>query len=1099
MGNGKVTDPVKPCPKTFGAIVASVTRTDKSKKKGTAGKPLKNVRFVLVETNAQKKSGGSGAAEFSKLPPKSYTVTAALADDQTTEFELVSTSQSVVVTPKSKVKAQFQAARLASACVHVLGEGANRPGVHVKITGPKTATVDTNAQGVADFGQVPIGKYTVTVTFTPGDDNDKGFTAPTTAPTFTLARSDQLTTDVTLVTKKPTLKVKIHKKGDPATVFENAKVTVTGPESPGGIQTAAGTGLSDHGALKAGTYTIRVALDAEHLKTHAPPPDLTGYALGPGQDLTVIIEVEPVVVITPVVALEYNVVLLDRKLVAHQPGTETKHPAHATYALLSLTQDLPTLKYTTKGAKLSSEPADKIEVYEDEALTKKLDLAKPIANAKLTGTDPYKVFIKGVAKGKLELKLTLEDPADGRFKAADKPAVEKMAVVDLQFKLHRFETSDLLALEVDPDTGTIADYNTRLQGKALPDQKALTDEAKVKEGRVLHVQDGKNAGRAKLLLEKLVADDWPDGTDDYKIVFRASKSSDETQASAAITAFDAEIDGTEKTLPCELKVKDLRAADTILWIEGKDASKKAVDVRLDVGIDRDAGGAAAKPKRNGDWAHFTVVKIKEVKVDYTPVSGQAAAWEERSGKFFVNLKAGDDGRKITIRATLTEKIKDIPIHFALAPDKDNMKAANWGKDLPAGWVWKDVAAAVKHKDRSDRKKVLHTTAKTDEADGKATAELLLSRFGGDKLTPAAYIQQDPHLAKYVHGDTELEKRKPTLSTKTVIVWRKFWYQEVKVTGITVAGFGNAADTYKDVKVDMVAATVVEMPRATANAIVPKVIYPKHMLSYYFDSVAGAYKNNYPGDTGDGLAVGDATEARFFALSTPATDKPVMIPMLNAHGLWIADGNAGALNPPSKKSTAYPLSLNTDKKLLDPPLQGGTLFVSGTWEARDWDPAAGGGAGGFVNPRTGNLASGDVALDPNRSGPRAVNVKLPAAVVVATGPGKYTNVKVKDLVLRGSSSFLGTSYRDGIVNSYTPNDVQDFINTINHELGHSFSQVAKVVPTGAPAHPHQYDKNGSHCDYTAKKCVMYESGPQPGSLNRYCEVCHPYVLVQEFRK
>jgi hypothetical protein len=29
--------------------------------------------------------------------------------------------------------------------------------------------------------------------------------------------------------------------------------------------------------------------------------------------------------------------------------------------------------------------------------------------------------------------------------------------------------------------------------------------------------------------------------------------------------------------------------------------------------------------------------------------------------------------------------------------------------------------------------------------------------------------------------------------------------------------------------------------------------------------------------------------------------------------------------------------------------------------------------------------------------------------------------------------------------------------------------------------------------------MYESGPQPGSLNRYCDVCHPYLLLQDFSK
>jgi hypothetical protein len=77
---------------------------------------------------------------------------------------------------------------------------------------------------------------------------------------------------------------------------------------------------------------------------------------------------------------------------------------------------------------------------------------------------------------------------------------------------------------------------------------------------------------------------------------------------------------------------------------------------------------------------------------------------------------------------------------------------------------------------------------------------------------------------------------------------------------------------------------------------------------------------------------------------------------------------------------------------------------------------------------------------------------------------------------------------------------DFQNTIAHEIGHSFRQVAKPasIATGIPAHPKQYDKQGSHCSNLTNKCVMYESGPIAGSLNRYCDMCHPYVLVNNMK-
>ena len=50
----------------------------------------------------------------------------------------------------------------------------------------------------------------------------------------------------------------------------------------------------------------------------------------------------------------------------------------------------------------------------------------------------------------------------------------------------------------------------------------------------------------------------------------------------------------------------------------------------------------------------------------------------------------------------------------------------------------------------------------------------------------------------------------------------------------------------------------------------------------------------------------------------------------------------------------------------------------------------------------------------------------------------------------------------------------------------------------PKHPKQLNaKNqGNHCRNLTDKCVMYDSGPIKGSLNRYCDMCHPYMLVQD---
>ncbi len=819
-------------------------------------------------------------------------------------------------------------------------------------------------------------------------------------------------------------------------------------------------------------------------------------------------KVLPDITVTPVIAAEYLAVLFDRGLTAKQ-GKETKHPATGTYVNLSLTQAPATPKLKTAKIKLVADPADKIEVYENAGLSKKLDLSKPIAIGKLTGTNPYKVWVKGVAKGTFDLKLHVESPigAGANFTAAA-DAVVAMGVVELGLGIHEYTSTDLDGYECDPDTTDIPGYYTALKDKDLPDQTALGDPEKVQVGRLLHVQDSMNAGRAKLLLAKLTAADWPAGTDDYSIVVRASDSADEARASTALKVFDAEKDGAEKALPYKIKVSALKAAEIILWVEGTSESAKARDVRLELALERDAGAPDPQPKRNGDWGVFTVVKIDEVKLDYTAPKGEAAAWNEAKEQFFINLKDGDDGRKIKLRAKLTKKLKDVTLHFALAPDVNNAKTANWGVDLPGTWPWKDLAPALKQKDRTARNKILHVKADTD-AKGEASAEVLLSQFGGDRFTPAAYIRQDPHLAKFVDGHGQLGTRKPTLAKKKLNVWRKFWYQPFSVQGVAVQGYGNAADAYRKVKVEMVASKEVVISRSDANKITPKCIYPKHMVNYY-RGPTNAYVNNFPGDTGDGLVVGDNNEKKFFGKKVKKKDEPVMVPMMNVHGLWIADGDTGAESAPREESTTFPVSLTMDKKVINPPLQGGDLLVSGTWEAQDWRPpvaevvatATVAGtpavAGAWINRRTGNLANGDIELDPNRSDPRAVRVKVPAGVVVASGGGKKTRITIKDVVVRGAATFLGTSYDDGIVNKFTPNDMQDFINTINHELGHSFKQVKTGPPTGVPAHPHQYVNQGSHCSHATDKCLMYQSGPIAGSLNEYCPVCHPYVLIEGFR-
>lgn len=894
------------------------------------------------------------------------------------------------------------------------------------------------------------------------------------------------------------------------------------------------SGFAYSDPLDEATYEIVLgeALPDTHKDTHLPPDarkPKTGVK--PGEITLVKFRLERINLVTPKIEEEYKVVILDRGLAAHQAGEPDAGKLHpeATRVELSVTEtNREQYPFKTTG-KLKCVP-ENVEVFLDQDC--KTPFTDDVKAESISGGKKLHLWLRGKSAGKFDAFLELADTGDPRIRAIKESPKIGMGVVELVLEVHQHDVAAVRAIPVDPpDTDPISDYHTHLNNTDLPDQKVMTDADKVKIGRLLHEQKDSNHGRAKLVVKKLVAAQWPAGTDDYEIYLNR------TNTSGALELFDAQWDGAQAPLPAgPFKVSELKANEKTLWVQGSTACAKWRDVRLDLSLDRAEGGLAKDVKRNADWARFTVVSLNEIKLDYTPEALKANAWDSVEKRFFINLKADPDGRKITIGAQLSTQIKDVVLHFMLIEHKDNRKAANWGVDLPDGtralnptavvddagtaqvfaanepkWVWKDLSADIKHLDKDDRKNLLHYSEKTD-AKGYAKKEVKLSRFGGDKFYLAAYVEQDPHLAKYIDGHADLSKRKPVMTADPLQVWRKFWYKEVKVAGLLVSGFRDAADTYKDVKALMVPGTVVEMPRTTADAINPPVIYKKHMVSYYSD--ATGYHNNFPGDTGDALVVGDATESDFFALAAAEGDKPVMYPMLNAHALWVAGGadpSAPVSTGPATYPWATPAEFNSNSvkmtlsyQLLDPPLQGGTLLVRGKWAAQDWVPhpnaatpsgpeqPAGAAPGRWGNGRQGDLQAGDVSLDPNRSNPHDVRVTLPAGVVV----GAFTRIKIFGLHVQCASNFLGTSYPDGIVNAFTPNDLQDFVNTINHETGHSFQQVVAGQPGNVPKHPLQYQNQGSHCAFDNSSCVMFESGPQLTSLNRYCPVCQPYMLVSD---
>lgn len=843
------------------------------------------------------------------------------------------------------------------------------------------------------------------------------------------------------------------------------EVTLSTTGAAGLAQTGK-TGSHTFASIPAGAYEVAASLPAALFE--APSVMQKGVRVAEGATQKVQLQVKRRVnVVTPKIEMEYKVVVLDRKLSAHQEASEKKILTDdVTYIRVSATQSTGKPAYTGE-AKLQAPP--NVEVYTDKDCRNRL--AGKIKNADLLG-GKLDLYLKAKTKGKFSAKLTL-DPANDPDIEVRPPATEEMGVVELEAKLHGYVRAELEKIKVDPDVEPVADYHTKLKDEKLEQKTALTDAQKVKDGRLLHAQDGKGSfGRARLLVSKLAAGDWPAGTDDYDVTLDA-------QAGGGVKLFDKETGGSEQPLPHKIKVKDLKAKEAELWVEGKDASKKLRDAVLDVGLDRAEGGLPNGRKRSADWSRFTVVKIEEVKLDYRKASIEHEAWDEAKKRFYINLnkKADPDGRKITVSARLSEKLAGVPLRFMLAPDKDNGKAANWNIDFPADGKsggtdvkWKDLPAGLKHVDKADRKDLLHLLKETDE-NGLAKTELKLSRFGGDKFHPACYVEQDAHLAKYVHGHAELGKREPVFAkVHPIQVWRKTFYQVTRPEATAMPAAAGFDGSQRKVFIEPLAVTEKKMKAG--------------------DFTHDPYRANWqfnPGANDDAkLCIGthnDDDAMRLFDPATTATTPKFHVILCDEQfdAKDVVTDATGVLfwntdNTPRDEAMASS-SVNASKlTIIDPPLQGGKLIVSAKWKALKHD------AGAWTDQHSGTLAPANVAVRKARAAKNQVYVTPPAQCGGAAGgcmcggaptalPIDTHNAIRVTLTLRAA---------DGGYNGWAPNGKPANVvkggradyaihNTMAHELGHLFGKVRVDSLAGIPDHPLFYQKrggSGTHCAFSA---------------------------------
>ncbi len=771
------------------------------------------------------------------------------------------------------------------------------------------------------------------------------------------------------------------------------------------------------------------------------------------------------VTVTAEIKAEYDAVPLNLGLEKHQPSGET--PLLATPIKLELgfnqTPALPPVK-----GKLSVTGAGAVQFFRDEAMTTPFTPGA-LQPSDFAGGNKLELFMLGKTAGKLEITLETQPTAGAKIKGTTSAKLE-LGVFELRLRLHEQDTSAIAKLKVNPNVAPISKYYTALKNLKLPDQKALSDANKIKTGRVLHEQIADSHGRAKLVIPKIDPAQLPSGVDDYSAVI------DTTHLSGALEIFDAEFDGSAQSLPLKIPFSSLTSKEQVFFVQGKTKTSALRDARVDVGIDRPNRGLAHTRKRNVDWATCSVVKITKVDVLHTPGAGKPAAWDPTTHEFKINTESDNKGRKLKLTAELGSGMQGVTVHFALVPHDDNQKAANWGVNLPSTWKWETIDSKLKRKDKKAFDDFIHLSGKTD-ANGKVEVEVILSRFGGDVFLPGAYIDQDPHLAKFIHKHKDLGKRKPVLAAFEITVHREFWYQLSKPTGNPAPQPTLAETAYSDVKATMTLSNQVNYTAAAAPA---RTFYPEFMM-------AGGSSTTPKAVVGDHNKV--ALASGIFVTSTlePVKAHALICDFQYDTNSTVARGLATLTAPAPGGVVKVPMTL----PVLDPPLQGGAMVVAATFTVGGGKPV--------------NIPAANVSIVAPRANDREVTVQLPAS---APAPSVSAPLRIRVRCRAAGGPFLGESFGSGrVLVVFDPTQVPDYNDTIAHEFGHAFGQVHGISAPGSPAVPppptvpkHPNSTNTGHgCHCGNRACLMFASGPQATASHKYDNDCHPYLLVEDLSK
>ncbi len=480
----------------------------------------------------------------------------------------------------------------------------------------------------------------------------------------------------------------------------------------------------------------------------------------------------------------------------------------------------------------------------------------------------------------------------------------------------------------------------------------------------------------------------------------------------------------------------------------------------------------------------------------TLVNNRTDKDDDGNYKQFINLDQKIDGktypengRKIVFKAKINRKsgdgeLKGIYVKFSYTKEDGPNKA------IPDFWYTTELTGFLKEGFHRISSNTMEQTVPTDDNGWTKPVSFFLSTFGGDKFK----------ISVELHPSTPGASHK--ISSHQYVVWRKFWYQLTYYENLDAIIPTNAELAYKKVYAEMIQSS--ESPEYKFEEDLPadlinRTIYPEFMLKYGGDElkevVTVGNNNKYcftkPPFYHSDIPKKETLKANIIVCEyqCDSTETATALWIISAYTQLLtatmAEGDGGSIicSPALKKR-----KVNDAGQVVDT----GHLVDIGEWDygylRSGLVPSNPPQIGDYDWYIGGDIPDAGIEIEHGRGSTLEVEINLsefnpaPPTTITATNP-----IRIR-LKLKSAEDFLGESFGKGqILSVYKPGtpkgqvfSIEDFNNTVAHELGHMWNQtpekfkepmILKPHPLRFIAHDEDGEDCGCHCRHGATEYKM----------------------------